>query len=103
MDGEGQEGLDPGDREFLEAMARWLARRRLSVPAILFLESTKPLNFVGSQFLFFFEPMVKAVVEGKGYTRFAALMEERDNVETFMRCIEAADQNEKERLKEEKR
>lgn len=80
------------DRAFLEGLARWLAERRLGSPAILFLESVKPLNFVGSQFLFFFEPMVKAFVGGQGYTRFAELMEDRDRVEAFLRMIEAAEE-----------
>jgi hypothetical protein len=75
----------------MDRLARWLVERRLSVPAVLFIESSKPLNFVGSQFLFFFEPMVKIFVGGEGYTRFASLMEERENVEIFLQCIEAAE------------
>jgi hypothetical protein len=95
--------LTPEDRKFLEELARWLAVRRLTVPAVLFLESTKPLNFVGSQFLFFFEPVVMAFFDGRGYTRFAALMEDRDNVEEFLRLIESTDQELQERRKEKTR
>jgi hypothetical protein len=91
--GDPGEGLSPGDAAFLDRIARWLAQRSLTVPSVLFLESTKPLNFVGSQALFFFEPMVKILVGGKGYTRFARLMEERDNVEELLRRIEAAEQD----------
>jgi len=93
--------LSPEDRAFLERLARWLARRSLSVPAILFLESVKPLTFVGSQALFFFEPMVKIFVGGAGYTRFARLMEDRDHVEVFLRAIETADHDVRDERKRE--
>jgi len=103
-------GLSPEDAAFLDRIARWLALRGLTVPSVLFLESVKPLNFVGSQALFFFEPMVKILVGGKGYTRFAQLMEERDNVEELLRRIEAAERDvsaeraaEKEARKQQKR
>ena len=84
----GGDGLLPEDRALLERMARWLAERRLSVPAVLFLESVKPLHFVGSQALIFFEPMVKAVSSGKEYGRFASILESREGVESFLVLIE---------------
>jgi len=99
----GDAELNPEDRIFLERMARWLGERRLSTAAILFLESTKPLNFVGSQLLFFFEPVVRAVVSGAGYSRFASLMEDRDNVEEFLRMIERSDEEIRAAEKEAKR
>ncbi len=98
----GDDGLSPEDAAFLEGMAGWLAERRLATAAILFLESVKPLNFVGSQMMFFFEPVVKAVVAGGSYTRFAELMERRENVEKFLRRIEAAEEAEQERRRREK-
>jgi hypothetical protein len=84
------ESLTPEDRAMLESMAGWLGSRRLTVPAVLFLESVKPLHFVGSQMLFFFEPMVHAFVSGKNYSRFAQLMENGDALEEFLVMIEGA-------------
>jgi len=97
-----EDGLSPEDAAFLERLARWIAVRGLSVPAILFLESSKPLNFVGSQFLFFFEPMVKIFVGGEGYTRFARLMERRESVEDFLQKIESAEETVREERKSRK-
>jgi hypothetical protein len=82
--------LSAEDRAMLEGMADWIGRRGLTVPAVLFLESVKPLHFVGSQMLFFFEPMVHAVVRGKNYSRFAQLMEDGDALEQFLVMIEGA-------------
>jgi len=82
--------LNPDDRALLEGMAGWIGRRGLTVPAVLFLESVKPLHFVGSQMMFFFEPMVHAFVSGKNYSRFAQLMEDGNALEEFLIMIEGA-------------
>ena len=40
----------------LTKVATEIVRRRLTVPAILFLETCKPLNFIGSQMLIALKP-----------------------------------------------
>ena len=64
----------------------------MTVPAILFLESVKPLSFVGSQALYFFEPMVRALFSVPEYERFAALVERRENIELLLVKIEAREE-----------
>jgi hypothetical protein len=63
----------------------------MTVPAIFFLESMKPLSFVGSQALHFFEPMVRALFTIPEYERFALLMERRENLEALLVTIEQQD------------
>ncbi len=63
----------------------------MTVPAIFFLESVKPLSFVGSQALHFFEPMVNAFFQMREYERFAVMMERRENLEVLLVKIEARD------------
>ena len=65
---------------------------RMTVPAILTLESVKPLSFVGSQALYFFEPMVRAFFTVPDYERFAALVERRDTLEALLVKIEQRDE-----------
>ncbi len=67
----------------------------MTVPAILFLESVKPLSFVGSQALYFFEPMVRALFSVPEYERFAALVERRENIEVLLVKIETRDENDR--------
>jgi hypothetical protein len=78
----------------------------LTAPAVFFLESTKPLSYVGSQALVFLEPFVKSVLNIAMYDRFVALMEDRRNIETLMVRIEELDEQaraeEKERKKKER-
>lgn len=75
----------------------------MTVPAILFLESVKPLSFVGSQAMYFFEPMVRALFAVPEYERFAALMERRESVEALLVAIERKDGEERRWNDERKR
>ena len=68
----------------MDKLAELTVRHRMTVPAIFFLESVKPLSFLGSQALHFFEPMVRAFFEVQSYDRFAAMMEQRENLEALL-------------------
>ena len=81
--------LSPEEERLVERLAREVTTRRMTVPAILFLESMKPLTFLGSQWLRFFEPMVRAVVDRAEYGTAAGLFEDRDKVEILLQRIEA--------------
>jgi hypothetical protein len=61
---------------------------RLEVPAILTLESVRPLSLVASQAMIFFQPLVQALLRFDDYRRFAALAERRDALETLTTVIE---------------
>jgi len=81
-------GLDAEDEALLRGLAQRVAHYQMEMPAVLFLESIRPLNFVGSQALVFFEPMVLALFNWPGYERFTRLMQQRENVERLTRYIE---------------
>jgi len=87
------------DDALLDAIAGRIAKMGLGVPAIFFLESSKPLSFLGSQFLVFIEPFVKTFVDIKNYDRFCLMMEDRNNVEKLIQRVEDLE----EKIKEEKR
>ncbi len=63
----------------------------MTVPAIFFLESMKPLSFLGSQAMHFFEPFVRALFSVSEYDRFAVMMERRENLEALLVKIETQD------------
>jgi len=102
------------DQEILAKLAAWVVRRRMTAPAIIFLETHRPLSFVGSQALLvaspivhFFEPFLQALM-GPGYQhdlykRFATLLENRENVERLIIEIERENQRVKEIERVEKR
>lgn len=105
-DGSGKPGEPtPEDLDLLETIANAVVSRRMTVPAILFLESTRPLSFLGSQFLYFIEPIVRSIIKGDQFRRVAVLMEDRANVERLLLAIEAreAESGERERLAKQAR
>ena len=63
----------------------------MTVPAIMFLESVKPLNYIGSQALVFFEPIVQTVFNLKDYDTFRMALEKRETLEILIQKIEALD------------
>jgi hypothetical protein len=81
--------LTDEEEQLVARLAAEVVRRRMTVPAILFLESMKPLTFLGSQALHFFEPMVRTVTTRPEYRTAAVLLEDRDKIELLLRRIEA--------------
>src|SRR5207249_5377875 len=53
--------LSPEDLALLERVAAAVVERGMATPAILFLESVGPMNFLGSQALHFFTPLLEVV------------------------------------------
>ena len=80
--------LDEKDYGLLLNLARKTVSRRMAVPAIFFLESTKPLSYVGSQAMVFFGPFVRLLFESPNYYRYSEMLEDRDNLELLLRMIE---------------
>ncbi len=82
----------PEDEErVLEKLATKTVERGMTVPAILFLESIKPLNFIGSQAMVFFEPVIQTVFNFRDYETLRVALEKRDTVEKLITKIEAQD------------
>jgi len=48
-------------QEIIRVLAKALVERKLTAPAIFFLESVKPLSFVGSQAMVFLQPIVHCI------------------------------------------
>ena len=96
--GGGAWAIGPGERsaedeQLLRAVAERVVRMGLGTAAMFFLESIKPLSFLGSQALVFFEPFVRAFLSTAHYQRFASLIERRDNLEFLIQEIEAAEES----------
>lgn len=75
----------------LEKLAKKVVEKGMSVPAIIFLESVKPLNYIGSQAMVFFEPMVQTVFNFKDYDNLRSALEKRHSIEILLLKIEAHD------------
>lgn len=74
--------------ELLGRIAQKVVDLRLTPVAIVMLESSKPVSFVGSQVMVFLQPIVTSVFPFRQYDEVAALLEERSNVELLIQKIE---------------
>jgi hypothetical protein len=74
--------------EVLTKIAQKIVDMRLTPVAVVMLESSKPLSFVGSQLMVFFQPIVTSLFPFRQYDEVAALLEERANVEALIQMIE---------------
>ncbi|GEM_PF-205342 len=72
----------------IDKLAKGIVQRQLTVPAIIFLESIKPLSFLGNQLLIFANPVVSLVVSSGEYYRFVRMIEDRENIEKLTLAIE---------------
>ncbi len=84
-----RDALSAEDRALLERIAIRVVELHAEIPAVLALESGRPLSVIASQAMIFFEPMVLALFRLGDYRRFAALVERREVLETLTRLIEA--------------
>jgi hypothetical protein len=90
------EALAAEDVALLERLARRVVEMRLETPAILTLETARPLSLVAGQAMLFFEPFAQVLFRVHDYQRWAALIARREALEALTRLIESgADERER--------
>lgn len=80
--------LTPDERRVLERLADRVVELRMEVPAILTLETARPLSLLAGQAMTFFEPVVQALFRVSDYRTWASLVERRECLELLSRMIE---------------
>ncbi len=83
-----EDELTERQKELIGKLADWTVRKRMTAPAILFLESIRPLNYVGSQVMVFFAPVVNAVFNLPEWDELRAVLERRESVAYILDLIE---------------
>jgi hypothetical protein len=84
------EALTDDDRALLEKLARRVVELRLETPALLTIETARPLAVIAGQAMLFFEPFAQAMFRLPDYRRVAALVERREAMEALSALIERA-------------
>ena len=80
--------LEDCDTALIRKLADFVIRRNMSVPAVMFLESVRPLNYVGSQAMVFFKPILSRFFTKVEYDKLAALLEKREVIDRLIKEIE---------------
>jgi hypothetical protein len=83
--------------EILTKIAQKVVDLKLTPVAIVMLESSKPLSFVGSQLMVFMQPVVTSIFPFHQYDEVAALLEDRANVEALIQRIEQLEDGKRDR------
>ncbi len=76
------------DLALLERVADAVVKRGMAAPAMVFLESLGPMNFLGSQALYFLTPIVEWAFHAKEVEQVAKLLERRDTISRLISLIE---------------
>ena len=76
----------------VDAVARFVVRFGMTVPAILAVESLRPLSFVGSQFMHMLSPSVGVFLPPEHWAALAKLLEQRQGVDVLLERIEQLDE-----------
>lgn len=77
------------DVQLMERIADVIVKRGMTAPATVFLESMGPMNFLGSQALHFFMPIIECAFNTKEVEQVARMLERRDALSQLIAVIEA--------------
>jgi hypothetical protein len=81
--------LTAEEQALLEKVATAVVGRRMANPALLFLESAGPMNFLSSQALHFLAPILDLACDARELEQAACLLERRDAIPRLIELIEA--------------
>ena len=83
--------LSPEQIELFDRLADKVVGLGFALPAVLFLESMRPVNFIGSQVMVFFAPMLRTWFTLREYDLIQQALERRETLGYITDVIEAKD------------
>ncbi|MBC8202946.1 MAG: hypothetical protein H8E91_03870 [Planctomycetes bacterium] len=101
---EDSESINPTEvqKNAIDKLCRGIIRRGLTTPAIIGVEMGRPLNYIGSQTMHFFTPLIAAFVPTDSWKAMAEFLEHRGSVDWIRNRIEELEQEMDEPKKQEK-
>ena len=86
---------EPTEEQFpvVNKVCAEIVRRRMTLPALAFIEMLRPLNNVGSQLLVFFQPFLDVFTDSNGPKLFAEFLEHRGSIDYLCNQIELMEQD----------
>jgi len=76
------------ERDVIDRVCGVVVRRGLVTPALVFLESVRPLNYVSAQTLHFFAPFISALGDTQSFNEFAHFLERRGAIDYLCQRLE---------------
>lgn len=81
----------PAQAAIVDRVCREVVRRRLTAPALVALEMSRPLNFVTAQAIHFFDPVLQTFGDVQAAREFANFLEQRGSVDYLAKRIAEMD------------
>jgi len=75
-------------QQIADRICREIIRRDMVTLAILTLETCRPLNYIGSQAIHFFTPLLSVLVDPRAQKIFADFLEQRGSIEWLCQRLE---------------
>lgn len=86
--GPGDSSLSEPEKILLAKVSRAVVRRHMAEPVMFCLESLTPMNFLGSQALYFLEPFMGMVCSTREWEILAMILEKREGLVQLIMMIE---------------
>lgn len=80
--------LTESQRATIDLLCRHVVARELTTPALLFLETVRPLNYVTAQTLQFFAPFLSSAGNSHVAAELTEFLERRGSIDVLCRRIE---------------
>jgi len=78
-------------RALLAKLCAEVARRRMTGPALTFLEMSRPLNTLGAAAIHFFTPLASTLANPVALRQFAEFLDQRGSVDVLCQMLETAE------------
>lgn len=92
------------DEQALAArLAAIIHKRRLTIPATMFLECMQPLNYIGSQAMVFLRPFLTFFFSPKEYDMLQGILERRKGMKMIIEALENAPHQQEDKKKNEEK
>ena len=90
---DGKEELTPEDYALLNKVVDFLVKKRMVLPAIMFLETVHPMNFIASSTMTFFGPIMAPLLKKFEYDKLENLLQKRCTIHVLIEKLEAVSKN----------
>ena len=77
--------------ELIDKISKFIAQKKMAAPAIMTIESLRPLARIGSQLMHFVAPFAEIIFNPKEYQEFAVLLENEEYVRLLIKRIDEID------------
>jgi hypothetical protein len=89
--------------EKVEKIAKFIVERKMASAALMTIESLRPLNFIGSQLMYFLAPFAEIIFDPIEYEEFAALLEHDEYIILLLKRIEQLDEEMYRQVREDRK